>query len=232
MSGALEPWLRISCAPFLIVSLPDNDVDLAKAAIDGGAHALKVHLNVEHRASGSCYGDLGREWDRLLPILEAARLAGVVMGVMPGADVFASQEDIQKLVSHGVSFIDAYVPHLPVWALGLAKPRVMAALGPDDRPGSAMILEQLGADAIEASIVRPEFYGQSLKVSDLMTYRTLVNQTRLPVVVPTQKAIRPEEVPTLLDTGVRGLMIGAIVTGSTPDSLGRATAVYRRAIDH
>ena len=35
----------------LVVSLPSNDLELAKAALEGGADAVKVHCNVWHRAS-------------------------------------------------------------------------------------------------------------------------------------------------------------------------------------
>lgn len=43
----------------LFVSLPANDVRLAKAALEEGADALKVHFNVGHRASGNQFGPLG-----------------------------------------------------------------------------------------------------------------------------------------------------------------------------
>ena len=40
----------------LVVSLPSNDLELAKAALEGGAQAVKVHCNVWHRASGHTFG--------------------------------------------------------------------------------------------------------------------------------------------------------------------------------
>jgi hypothetical protein len=40
----------------LIASLPKNDPALAKAAAAGGADMLKIHLNVEHAASGTKFG--------------------------------------------------------------------------------------------------------------------------------------------------------------------------------
>lgn len=42
----------------LFISLPANDVRLAKAALEEGADALKVHFNVGHRASGTHFGPL------------------------------------------------------------------------------------------------------------------------------------------------------------------------------
>ena len=40
----------------LVVSLPSNNLELAKAALEGGADAVKVHCNVWHRASGHTFG--------------------------------------------------------------------------------------------------------------------------------------------------------------------------------
>lgn len=40
----------------LVASLPANRIDLAKAALEGGAQAIKVHMNVWHRASNNTFG--------------------------------------------------------------------------------------------------------------------------------------------------------------------------------
>ena len=42
--------------PALIASLPGNRLDLAKAAVECGADVVKVHMNVQHRASGLHFG--------------------------------------------------------------------------------------------------------------------------------------------------------------------------------
>ena len=42
----------------LIVSLPKNDYNLAKAAWESGADAIKVHINVKHNASKQVFEDL------------------------------------------------------------------------------------------------------------------------------------------------------------------------------
>ncbi len=39
----------------VLVSLGRHDLDLAKAAVDAGAFALKFHLNAYHRASGTTW---------------------------------------------------------------------------------------------------------------------------------------------------------------------------------
>ena len=92
-------------------------------------------------------------------------------------------------------------------------------------------METLGAGVVEASIMPGTEYGQPLCMRDLLRYRTLVQATKLPVVVPTQRLIRPSEVAALAQTGVRGLMIGAVVTGRTEESIRRAVHEFRNAID-
>jgi hypothetical protein len=51
------------------------------------------------------------------------------------------------------------------------------------------------------------------------------------VIVPTQRKITPFDAELLADTGVKALMIGAIVTGTTAHDLEWATRIYRNALD-
>jgi hypothetical protein len=55
--------------------------------------------------------------------------------------------------------------------------------------------------------------------------------TDLPLVVPTQHAITPEDVPALHRLGVDGLLIGAVVTGTDATGVATATSGFRSAID-
>ena len=64
----------------VIVSLARHDLDLAKAALDGGAGAIKVHLNAFHRASGTTFGSFTEE----RPFLEAlAKLGAPICSTFP-----------------------------------------------------------------------------------------------------------------------------------------------------
>ena len=56
----MNPYLKMLENPkmTLIMSLPKNDPALCRAAFEAGADAVKVHINVEHRASGSRFGRL------------------------------------------------------------------------------------------------------------------------------------------------------------------------------
>lgn len=215
----------------LVVSLPQNSEALARAAIEGGADALKVHLNVEHRASKTKFGSFKAERKKLEAI---AKLAGrkVALGVMPGAKAVASAAELDELQQMGFEYVDCYVHDFPAALLGHGRMKKMLALGPEYRFEEVRGVGSLGVDAVEASIVDPKGYGQPLMTADLMRYRAIAAASRLPVLVPTQRAIQPSEVPMLAWAGANGIIIGAIVTGKTPASLGKATRAFRDAIAH
>src|SRR3989304_4413597 len=84
-------------------TLPRNDAALAKAAASAGADLLKVHLNVHHRASGTRFGSLEDEEDRLDAILKV----GVPTGLVPGEEIMVTREEIPRL--RRFAFLDAYV---------------------------------------------------------------------------------------------------------------------------
>ena len=64
---------RLNNEPFtLMVSLPQNDPELARAAIRGGAQGLKIHINVHHHASGTHFGTWAEERNEIEAILEEA----------------------------------------------------------------------------------------------------------------------------------------------------------------
>jgi hypothetical protein len=104
--------------PFtLLVSLPRNDVRLAEAALRGGAQGLKVHLNVEHFASGTRFGSFEEEHENIARIVEVASTHHASVGIVPGGSSFATEEEFQKLAQLGIDFFDAYPSEAPPWTL-------------------------------------------------------------------------------------------------------------------
>jgi len=79
--------------PLLIVSLPRNDVTLAVAAKESGAHVLKVHVNVRHLASGTVFGSLPEE----RPQLEKILALGLPTGLVPGEEQMIAPEEISVI---------------------------------------------------------------------------------------------------------------------------------------
>lgn len=206
--------------PRLIVSLPGNSAALAGAAAEAGAEALKVHINVRHEASGTVFGSLAEERESLERILAV----GLPTGIVPGAaGLLPSREDMHELEAMGVDFFDLYDYDMPLWLArwqGMTRAVAISQATPIEVVAD---FAAMGFEMVEAAIIPHEGYGQPLSVADVMAYRRVRRATKLPIIVPTQRAIQPDDVPALLGIGINAIMIGAIVTGKEPESLERAT---------
>jgi putative N-acetylmannosamine-6-phosphate epimerase len=214
--------------PRLIVSLPANSPELAEAAAEGGADALKVHLHVEHEASGTQFGGLEEERDALSAILGLELPTGVV----PGAgDALPTREEMNELAAMGIDFFDLYARDMPTWLISFDKMTRAIALDEAATPEDVGELESMGFEMLEVAIVPHEGYGRPLSVADLAAYRAIRRATSLPIIVPTQRAIDPGEVSVLVrEVGVNSVMIGAIVTGREPEPLRAATEEFAAAL--
>lgn len=215
--------------PALLVSLPRNDAELARAALDAGADALKVHIGVKHRASGTHFGTLAEETPRLEAILAAA--AGRPVGIVAGETPHLPATLAEQLTRMGFAFISLYADHLPAAWLGRGDIALVPSLRPDTPVREAARLPALGAAAVELGIIPPEGYGQPLTAADLARYSAHAEAIAAPCIVPTQRAIRPEDVPALSRAGIRGLLVGAVVTGTAAADLAAAVRRFRAAID-
>lgn len=211
----------------LIVSLPQNSIELAKAAEEGGADAIKVHINVKHEASGTKFGSWNEEKNNLKKILSAIKIP---VGIMPGAEICATQKEMEEIENLGFDFIDIYDFHLPPWMLSFKKIIKIVAIGHNFSLEAVKVLNTMNIDLIEASIIPPEGYGKKITVSDIVNYKMIVAATEKPVIVPTQRIISPSDIPLLIDIGIKGLMIGAVVTGSTPEKIKYITKKFKNEL--
>ncbi len=213
--------------PRLIVSLPLNSPALARAAAEGGADALKVHINLRHDASGTQFGSLAEERDSIEQILAVGLPTGIVPGV---AGSLPPRGEMQKLAEMGVDFFDLYDHDMPAWMTRFEDMTRTVAISHLTPIATVAEFERVGFEMLEAAVVPHEGYGEMLSGADLARYRRVRAATGLPIIVPTQRALAPEDVPALMGTGVNALMIGAIVTGGEPDQLGPATERFAAAL--
>lgn len=213
----------------LFVSLPANNPELAKAALAEGADGLKVHINVSHRASGNCFGPLSSYLDVFTHIRS---LFDGPLGIVPGGSLESvKQEEIETLPKIGIDFTSIYAFHMPSFLLRFPKLSRTFAI---DSGFDLRLVEgarSFGVEALEASVIPGEEYGSPLSFADLLKYRWLVQHTGLPVIVPSQRKIVPADIPALIDTGIKVLLIGAVVTGKDADGIRRAVAELRNELD-
>jgi hypothetical protein len=223
----------------LFVSLPRNEVALAKAAAENGATAIKVHMNVEHRASGTRFGSFAEEFKAVREIISAVNIP---VGLMPGADPanLPTPGEFEQLANAGLSFLDIYTHHMPLWFIDLPLKLILAFHEFDGLTEPPYYCTHFpwppesNRNRIymaEASFMVPEDYGKPFSYADLRRLRIFQEYLDVPMLVPTQKHITPEDAVWLQRSGAGGIMIGAIVAGHSADSIGKATAAYRTALD-
>lgn len=211
----------------LLVSLPRNDAELAEAAREGGAVGVKVHLNVEHRASGTHFGTFAEERAAIEAILEV----GLPVGVVAGGEGAIAADQIRDVVALGASFVDVFATHAPAWYVDVARPAsAVVALEQGDDLAVARGVVALGVDAVEASLTAPQDYRTPLTLGRVAQYADMAAQLEVPVIVPSQHAITPADIPAIRRAGVGALLIGAVVTGVTADELRGATRAFADAI--
>lgn len=213
----------------LVVSLPENNYEMAKAAYEAGAQALKMHINVHHRASGNDFGNFQSGKELFRRIVEDFN---VPLGIVPGGEeAFATKEEMKELEDMGVDFYSAYYHHLPVHMAETKKLTRMVAIDNNYNDIILRGIENSPMEVLEASIMSGESYGQPLYFKDLMQYAAIVRSISKPVLIPTQKKIKPEEIKLLHEVGVKAIMIGAVVTTKDIENLKRVTAEFREAIE-
>ncbi|WP_283138441.1 hypothetical protein [Rhizohabitans arisaemae] len=210
----------------ILVSLPGNDPELARAAAEAGADGLKVHINIAHRASGTVFGDLDREADRLREILAA----GLPTGLVVGADTVSTAE-MRRAATMGFDYFDVYATHAPadyVAACGPVTP--MVALGPSDDTATAAALVAAGVRALEMSTLDPARYGTELALGTLARLAAVRAAVDVPLIVPSQHRLTPADLPRLAEAGADAILLGAVVTGTTAAQIAEAVTTYRRAL--
>lgn len=212
----------------LMVSLARNELALAQAAVDGGADVLKTHVNVEHRASGTIFGTVEEE----RPALEQILGLGVPVGLVAGGEGRVTRDQLASARELSFAFFDVYFHHAPSWYVSAApEGGAVGGFADTDPIERASTLRGLGIDAVEASLTPHAQYGTPLhlaRVSDIARLRAV---SGLPVIVPSQHALTPQDVPALARAGASALLIGVVVTGDTPEQVQEVTAAFRAAID-
>lgn len=208
----------------LVVSLPENSLEYARAAVENGADAVKLHINVKHRVTGKVHVT----WTDVRETAKNIHSAlGCCMGIVPGAETMASEEELGEMSKFGLSFFDVYVDYAPLYVMknDLCK---MLALNHTYSKSMASYLRKAGADALEISIIDPKDYGKDLSLEDLLNYLEVLELSGLPSFIPTQKRITVDEADRILDLGFKGLIIGPIVTGIEIGSFSRIVREFSK----
>lgn len=198
----------------VVVSLARHDLELAKAALDGGATAIKTHLNAYHRATGTTFGSFTDE----RPFFEELATLGCPLLVMAGQETVPTAEEMDALYELGFEGFNVYVDHLQPHLLR-SKLRPMPALASTSGPEDVARIAAIPGCIIEASILPFERYRTPMTQTDLDRYAAIVAAVDVPVIVPSQLQLTPADGKALRDAGVAAVLMGAIVTGDSPATM-------------
>jgi hypothetical protein len=213
----------------LIVSLPENNLEFAQAALREGADAVKMHVNVNHRASGNTFSSAEAYRDVFQQI--RSEYAGP-LGIVPGGSFEEIKSSEMKILAeYGFNYFSIYAHHMPSWMVTHSDMEKTFAISSDYVAKKMASLRAFGITALEASIVPGDEYGSPLTFKDILSYQYLAEKADVPVLIPSQRKLVPDDISLIVQAGVRGVMLGAVVTGHTTESIKGAVADFRNAID-
>lgn len=214
----------------LIASIPQNDYNLAKAAWEAGADAIKVHINVWHRASGNSFGSLEENREVFEKILKDSP---VPVGIVAGDNAFVAEKDIDEIVKMGFDFISLYGHHLPA-SLSYRKDisSFFAVNNTYSFDEIRIVANSSFVDILEMSICDPETYGDRLSGRDLARYEFISNVSQVPTVLPTQHVVYASDVKALYQCGIGAVMLGAISFGKDEKTISETLKAFRKEIDN
>lgn len=200
-----------------IVSLPQNRLDLAYAAIKGGADALKFHINVSHRASGNDFAGIEEYTETFKEIRKNFKGP---MGIVLGEDIDKINTIEASLVKEtGFNYFSLYAKDISSKWITQQDIERTVAIDSNFKLEEIQIMDFFNVDAVELSIINKEQYGEKLNLEDLIKYKSFRERTRLPLIVPTQKKIDEKDIPLLKEIGINAVMLGVVSIGDSEKSI-------------
>lgn len=212
----------------LVISCPFNDYDFVKAAWENGADAVKIHLNVDHHASGNHFGSVAEELSFIEKVLENSPVpVGVVLGGSPDS----VREDFINVLKHKFDYLSVYLHDATSEVLEQNKITKMFAASNTYSIDEIKMFEVLGTEILEVSIMNPEDYGKPLNLRDLVNYKQVNQAVSIPTLLPTQKKVTVQDLQSIKDVGFNGIMVGAVVTSKDFNQYVQVIKDFRSAID-
>ncbi|MFA5839788.1 MAG: hypothetical protein WC890_03915 [Candidatus Margulisiibacteriota bacterium] len=206
----------------LIVALPENNLEMAEAAFAAGADALQLPINMHE------FNTMEQERDTLAKIL---KIVEAPVGINIGNDKDLHESEIKEIEKLGFDFVNIGAEHLSPTVLKSKKVSKVLALNSRYTLDELIELSQTTFSALDAAIVSSSDPETDLVVGDLQNYISIILSANVPVIIPTQRHIRPSEVAIIADTGAKGIMLTKTVLGTTNKHIADVVGKFRLAID-
>ncbi len=210
----------------IIVSLPENRLDLAEAAMNAGVDGLKFHINVSHRASGNDFKGVSEYTDIFQQVRE--KFSGPIGIVLGDETEKVNQEDTEKLKKLGFNYYSLYAKHIGSKILLQNNLEHTVAVDDKFQDNQIAAIKNFDVEAIELSVVKKDDYGKVLHFEDVLKYRSFRNKTDLPLIVPSQKKLVPEDITLLKKAGVNAVMLGVVTIGNTAESIYETVSIFTK----
>ncbi|MBU0687188.1 MAG: hypothetical protein KKB81_04995 [Candidatus Margulisbacteria bacterium] len=204
----------------LLVSLPENTLGFAKAAVEAGADTITLVID--------SYEKYLAEKDNLFEIIKKAE---VPVGISLNTTEDFEAADYKNMIAAGADYIAVPIIKVPPLLKEQKEIAQVYILNKDYTIDELLNIKEVDKVVLEAKISKHKESGREINVGDLQNYITMATSTHLPIIVPTEKRIHPSEVPIIWDTGVKGIELTSVVLGQSEKSLQKVTREYRMAID-
>jgi putative N-acetylmannosamine-6-phosphate epimerase len=188
----------------LIVQLPENNIEMAKAAEAAGADALIINNG------------------------EIIKGIKIPIGIDLSSQGKLDEKELKKYEKF--DFINFHFDSLTAISKRIKTGKIIA-LSNSYTLDKVIGVENIGAQAIDAAIVPLSQASRDLVVGDLQNYIAIAISSGLPVIIPTQRTIKPSEVAIIADTGAKGLLLTKVVLGDSVKSIEKAVKEYRLSVD-
>jgi hypothetical protein len=208
----------------ILGDLASNSPEFAIACEEARANALVLHIN-DDSAKGSRFGGLEIEQDSLRDCLSSVRIP---VGISIGDSRPLVREEWEICVALGFSFVIMLAHHMPTFVWKDERLTKIVSIGP------GYILEQVKTisefkevSALVASLTPSQGHGLPLNLFDVATLRLITSLSRKPVLYPTQRRIRPEDIPILDEEGCHGVLVNGSIYAQNKEEFKEALTRFR-----
>ncbi len=200
----------------VIASLPKNSTSLAVQAVEGGADAVMLNVDGDESSSPSHFGsyDLHDAY-----INDVISTVSIPCGLFIGGARLVTEDYWERIMSSAFSFVEMYAHQMPTFILSDRRIKKVSAIA------SGYILEQVkqlsemdGVEAVDVATVPHQHRGAPFSVLDYATLGVIAKLSAKPVLLRTQKKLTRGDIASILQLGVKGLIVDPCVLSGTDEA--------------
>jgi len=211
----------------LIGDLHVNSPQFAVACEEAGADAVLLHLNQDAQG-GARFGGWEIEEQSIKDTFSVLKIPA---GISIGDNRLMLTSDWEAVVGVGFSFVNMLAHQLPTFVWEDPRINKVVSIGP------GYLFEQVrsiadfpNTSAIVASLTPSQLIGLPLTLLDVTTLGLICKLSQKPVLMPTQRLIRPDDVGLMKNQGCKGVIASSTIYGESPDGCREQISLFRKKI--